>query len=283
MSKILTIDGNNLVHRVYYVANNMPHKSEHLHVYMFLNSVKSYVEMYQPDKVYCVWDEKLNYVPNKRLELLPDYKGTRDKEKGREVHTKNNLIKELLQSIGIPSIFPLEYEADDVIAIIDDTVSHDKHTIITVDRDLCQLITDKTVVYDAIRKLEINESNFEEKLKYNKEQFVRVKAITGDKSDNIPGIKGFGKKKIEKYFNNEVDFTEDERIIFERNLELVTLVNSGDEAENVKKQLNECSFKTDWDLFKRKAEELDFKNIIKNDSIWYSTFFQTNRLLELLA
>ena len=39
MSKILTIDGNNLVHRVYYVANNMPHKSEHLHVYMFLNSV----------------------------------------------------------------------------------------------------------------------------------------------------------------------------------------------------------------------------------------------------
>jgi 5'-3' exonuclease len=283
MSKILTIDGNNLVHRVYYVANNMPHKSEHLHVYMFLNSVKSYVEMYQPDKVYCVWDEKLNYVPNKRLELLPDYKGTRDKEKGREVHTKNDLIKELLQSIGIPSIFPLEYEADDVIAIIDDTVLHDKHTIITVDRDLCQLITDKTVVYDAIRKLEINESNFEEKLKYNKEQFVRVKAITGDKSDNIPGIKGFGKKKIEKYFNNEVDFTEDERIIFERNLELVTLVNSGDEAENVKKQLNECSFKTDWDLFKQKAEELDFKNIIKNDSVWYSTFFQTNRLLELLA
>ena len=283
MSKILTIDGNNLVHRVYYVANNMPHKSEHLHVYMFLNSVKSYVEMYQPDKVYCVWDEKLNYVPNKRLELLPEYKGTRDKEKGREVHTKNNLIKELLQTIGIPSILPLEYEADDVIAIIDDIVPHNKHTIITVDRDLCQLITDKTVVYDAIRKLEINESNFKEKLKYSKEQFVRVKAITGDKSDNIPGIKGFGKKKIEKYFNNEVDFTEDERIIFERNLKLVTLVNSGNEAENVEKQLNECSFKTDWTLFKEKAKELDFKNIIKNDSVWYSTFFQTNRLLELLA
>ena len=239
--------------------------------------------MYQPDKVYCVWDEKLNYVPNKRLELLPEYKGTRDKEKGREVHTKNNLIKELLQTIGIPSILPLEYEADDVIAIIDDIVPHNKHTIITVDRDLCQLITDKTVVYDAIRKLEINESNFKEKLKYNKEQFVRVKAITGDKSDNIPGIKGFGKKKIEKYFNNEVDFTEDERIIFERNLKLVTLVKSGNEAENVMKQLNECSFKTDWTLFKEKAKELDFKNIIKNDSVWYSTFFQTNRLLELLA
>ena len=283
MSKILSIDGNNLVHRVYYVANNMPHKSEYLHVYMFLNSVKSYVEMYRPDKVYCVWDEKLVYKPNKRLELLPEYKGTRDKEKGKEVHTKNALIKELLQSIGIPSILPLEYEADDVIAIIDDVIPHDNHVVVTVDRDLCQLITNKTVVYDAIRKLEINLSNFEEKLKYNKEQFVRVKAITGDKSDNIPGIKGFGKKKIEKYFNNEVDFTEDEREIFERNIKLVTLVNSGDEAEYVKSQLDTCSFETDWTFFKQKAKELNFKNIIKNDSIWYSTFFQSNRLLELLA
>jgi 5'-3' exonuclease len=250
---------------------------------MFLNSVKSYVEMYRPDKVYCVWDEKLVYKPNKRLELLPEYKGTRDKEKGKEVHTKNALIKELLQSIGIPSILPLEYEADDVIAIIDDVIPHNNHVVVTVDRDLCQLITNKTVVYDAIRKLEINLTNFEEKLKYNKEQFVRVKAITGDKSDNIPGIKGFGKKKIEKYFNNEVDFTEDEREIFERNMKLVTLVNSGDEAEYVKSQLDTCSFETDWTFFKQKAKELNFKNIIKNDSIWYSTFFQTNRLLELLA
>ena len=45
--KILTIDGNNLVHRVYWVANNMASKSENMHVYMFLNSVKSYVEMYK--------------------------------------------------------------------------------------------------------------------------------------------------------------------------------------------------------------------------------------------
>ncbi len=56
--KILTIDGNNLVHRVYWVANNIKNVSENYHVYMFLNSVKSYVEMYQPDKVLCVWDEK---------------------------------------------------------------------------------------------------------------------------------------------------------------------------------------------------------------------------------
>ena len=284
MSKtILSIDGNNLVHRVYYVANNMPHKSEHLHVYMFLNSVKNYVEMYRLDRVYCVWDERLEYKPNKRLELLPEYKGTRDREKSKEVHTKNALIKELLQSMGIPSIFPREYEADDIIAVINNEIPHNGHTIVTVDRDLCQLIDDKTVVYDGIRKLELNLSNFEEKLKYTKEQFVRVKAITGDKSDNIPGIKGFGKKKIEKYFNGDVDFTDEERVLFERNLQLVTLVDTGDEAEYVKSQLDKCKFDTDWSFFKNKTEELKFKNIIKNESMWYTTFFQSNRLLELLS
>ena len=280
---ILTIDGNNLVHRVYYVAKNLPYRTEYLHVYMFLNSVKSYIEMYRPDKVYCVWDEKLDYKPNKRLEILPEYKGTRDKEKGREVHTKNNLIKELLQSMGIPSIFPREYEADDVIAIINKEIDHDRHTIITVDRDLCQLIDEKTVVYDAIRKLELNLHNFEEKLKYSKKQFVKVKAITGDKSDNIPGIKGFGKKKIEKYFNGDVDFNDDERKLFERNLQLVSLIDSGEESEYVKSQLDNCSFKTDWTFFMQKVEELKFNNIIKSESTWYATFFQTNRLLELLS
>lgn len=52
--KVLTIDGNNLVHRVYWVANNMKNANENFHVYMFLNSVKSYVELYNPDRTYCV-------------------------------------------------------------------------------------------------------------------------------------------------------------------------------------------------------------------------------------
>ena len=74
MKKILTIDGNNLVHRVYWVANNMKKKSENFHVYMFLNAVKSYTDMYKADKVICVWDEKPDYRKNKRKELLEEYK-----------------------------------------------------------------------------------------------------------------------------------------------------------------------------------------------------------------
>ena len=293
--KILTIDGNNLVHRVYWVANNIKNVSENYHVYMFLNSVKSYVEMYQPDKTFCVWDEKPDYKPNKRKELLEDYKGNRDKEYGKEVHTKNEIIKEMLNTMGIPSIFPRSYEADDVIKIIND--AYDKHLttkfyltkklfrhiIVTVDRDLCQLISSKVSVFDPIRKIEINKDNFKEILKYDKKDFIKVKALTGDKSDNIPGLKGFGKVKIEKFLNGEVFLTEEEDNIYKRNLELVTLTEDKDEREYVLNQLSEIKDTANYDKFKKLSKEYKFSQIVKNDTKWYTAFFQDNRLLELLS
>ena len=293
--KILTIDGNNLVHRVYWVANNIKNVSENYHVYMFLNSVKSYVEMYQPDKVICVWDEKPDYRPNKRKELLKDYKGNRDPEYGKEVHNKNEMIKEMLNTLGIPSIFPRSYEADDVIKIVNDaydkmsttkfylTKKLFKHIIVTVDKDLCQLISSKVSVYDPIRKVEINKENFNEILKYDKKDFIKVKALTGDKSDNIPGLKGFGKVKIEKFLAGKVVLTEEENATYSRNLELVTLTDDKDEKEYVINQLSEIKNETDYDLFKKLSKDYNLSQIVKNDTKWYTTFFQKNRLLELLS
>ena len=297
--KLLTIDGNNLVHRVYWVANNMGYKTEYFHVYMFLNSVKSYVELYKPDKTIMVWDEKPDYKPNKRKELLEEYKGNRDKDYNQEVHAANEVIKEMLSDIGIPSIFPREYEADDVIHIINNHMENvskvnfykDKqpfsHVIVTVDRDLCQLIKTtklrKVVVYDPIRKYEINEENFEEKLKYKKEDFIKVKALQGDKSDNIPGIKGMGKVKTQKYLDGEIELTEDEKLIFEKNLKLVTLTDDKDEVKYVKEQLAECSFDTNFDNFKANCEKYKFAQILKSEKKWYNTFFQDNKLLDLLS
>ena len=293
--KILTIDGNNLVHRVYWVANNIKNVSENYHVYMFLNSVKSYVEMYQPDKTFCVWDEKPDYKPNKRKELLEDYKGNRDKEYGKEVHTKNEIIKEMLNTMGIPSIFPRSYEADDVIKIINDAYDRHlttkfymtkklfRHIIVTVDRDLCQLISNKVSVYDPIRKVEINKENFKEILKYDKKDFIKVKALTGDKSDNIPGIKGFGKVKIDKFLNGEVFLTDEEDKIYKRNLELVTLTEDKEEKEYVLNQLSKIKNDTNYDKFKELSKEYKFSQILKNDTKWYTAFFQDNRLLELLS
>lgn len=283
--KILTVDGNNLVHRVYWVANNMATKSENLHVYMFLNSVKNYVETYKPDKVLCVWDEKPDYKPNKRKELLDEYKGNRDKDYSKEVHDKNEIIKLFLQVLGIPSVFPQSYEADDVIKIINDTYNDeiDSHIIITVDKDLCQLISDKVSVYDPIRKVEINKNNFEEILKYTKNEFISVKALQGDKSDNIPGIKGFGKVKIRKFLDGNVEMTIEEKEQYEKNLKLVTLTDDKEEVAYVNKQLSTISFDKDYGKFKELCQKFNFKQIEKSNTKWYTAFFQENRLLELLS
>ena len=281
MKKILTIDGNNLVHRVYWVANNMAKKSENFHVYMFLNAIKSYTDMYKPDKVICVWDEKPDYRKNKRKELLEDYKGNRDADPS--VHDKNELIKEFLQHMGIPSIYPRDYEADDVIGIIDSYFIDYEHVIVTVDRDLCQLISEETVVYDPIRKFEINLDNFTEKLKYDPEDFIKVKAVQGDKSDNIPGLKGFGKVKIGKFLDGIVRLTEEENEIYSRNLKLVILSKDPEEESYVKNQLKKCSFDSNFTEFLALSKKCWFTNIIKHDQKWFTTFFEKNRLIDLLS
>jgi len=281
MKKILTIDGNNLVHRVYWVANNMAKKSENFHVYMFLNAIKSYTDMYKPDKVICVWDEKPDYRKNKRKELLEDYKGNRDADPS--VHDKNELIKEFLQHMGIPSIYPRDYEADDVIGIIDNYFVDYEHVIVTVDRDLCQLISEETVVYDPIRKFEINLDNFIDKLKYDPEDFIKVKAIQGDKSDNIPGIKGFGKVKIGKFLDGIVRLTEEENEIYSRNLKLVFLSKDAEEESYVKNQLKKCSFDSNFTEFLALSKKCWFTNILKYDQKWFTTFFEKNRLIDLLS
>jgi len=201
----------------------------------------------------------------------------------------------MLNTLGIPSIFPRSYEADDVIKIINDaydkltktkfhiTKKLFKHIIVTVDKDLCQLISGKVSVYDPIRKVEINKGNFKEILKYDIKDFIKVKALTGDKSDNIPGLKGFGKVKIDKFFKGEVNLTEEEVKIYKRNLELVTLTEDRDERDYVLNQLSECKSETDYDQFKKLSKDYNLSQIVKNDTKWYTTFFQKNRLLELLS
>jgi DNA polymerase-1 len=283
--KYLIIDGNNLVHRTFWVAKNQPIYDEYFHIYLFLTSVKNYVSKYQPNITYCAWDEKADYQVNKRKDLLSEYKGNRDQERNKEVHTKNYLIKEMLKHLGINSVGPYAYEADDVIAIFCNEHKDEQKAIVTVDRDLCQLIDSNTVVYDPIRKIEFNAANFEESLKCKKEHFVTIKALQGDKSDNVPGIKGFGKVKIGKFLAGEVSLSADELVQFKSNQQLLDLKYTLlDEAEV---QYVSAQFKTptdfNFDMFKEKCKQLKFYQILKNSSQWYDLFFMRSDQIRTLT
>ena len=283
--KRLIIDGNNLVHRAYWVSKIQPTFNEHFHIHLFLTSVKNYIVQYKPDVVYCTWDEKADYKINKRKELLTEYKGNRDQKRNKEVHTNNHIIKELLEYLGIKSVISQSYEADDVMAIFNHLYPEDRKIIITVDKDMCQLISKDTVVFDPIRKVEFNLNNFKEHIGYELVDFVKLKALTGDKSDNIPGIKGFGKVKIAKFLNNEYEMTDEEKIVFENNLKLVDLsltLSDKEEVQFVKEQFDtpvEASFES----FKNRCIELQFNQITKSIDTWYNIFFMKSKLLELLG
>ena len=120
-------------------------------------------------------------------------------------------------------------------------------------------------------------------LNYSIKDFIKVKALTGDKSDNIPGLKGFGKVKVKKFLAGDVVLTEKENDIYKRNLELVTLTDDKDEKEYVVNQLSEIKDETDYEQFKKLSKDYNLSQILKNDTKWYTTFFQKNRLLELLS
>lgn len=289
--KTLIIDGNNLIHRTYWTAKTQSHKTNtstpeqinNFHIFFTLNAIFSYVSKFTPDVTILVWDEKPDYHQNIRKSQYIEYKGNRTGDS--EPHQNNNTIKLIASYLGIASIFPRQYEADDIVSYIC-RFTPGKKVIVSVDKDFMQLINSNTIMYDPIRKVEYNNQNFEEKTGYNNtHDWLTAKSILGDKSDNVPGIFKFGKAKISKFLNNEITLTEEEEVIFKRNYELfnLSLINeSHDEAIYYKEQLNVPHI-MNWNNFINICKELNFNSILNKKESWYSLFFLKDKLKSIFG
>ena len=244
------------------------------------------MKQFVPDKTIVVWDEKKEYRVNERKKVFEGYKGNRSKDLAP--HANNEVIKSILLSMGINSIFPSQLEADDIVAYICKEYEGTK-VIVSVDRDFLQLINEDITLYDPIRKTYFEYSNFEECTGYkNVSEWFTAKCLTGDKSDNVPGIPGFGKVKVNNYLNNNIKLTAEESEIFERNMEIFTL----DKYKSIKaeddyyKQQLAKTVNTDYKVFLAFCEEYSFKRILDNKEQWYSIFFMKslyNKLDDLFA
>ena len=280
--KTLIIDGNNLIHRTFHTAkvqskktkNHSDYQVSNLHIYFTLNAVSSYVKQFVPDTTIFVWDEKQDYKPNIRKSILKEYKGNRSKDPSP--HQNNEVIKSILYSMGINSIFPRELEADDIVAYICREHEGSK-VIISVDRDFLQLVSSECTLYDPIRKKFFEESNFEEQTGYRDvEQWFTAKCLTGDKSDNVPGIPRFGKASVKRYFEDPGFMLDDtQREIFKRNVDIFCLdkyESLPDEAQYYKDQL---AVKVDpsYKVFLEYCEEYSFKRILDKKEDWHNLFF----------
>lgn len=286
MTSTLIIDGNNLIHRTYWTAKNQairtntaePEQIGNLHIYFTLNAIFSYVNKFQPNRTIVVWDEKPDYRVNERKTIFKEYKEGRSND--ASPHQNNNVIKSLLQTLGISSIFPRELEADDIVAYICKSFEGQK-MIVSVDKDFIQLINTNTSLYDPIRKVEYNNTNIASLIGYdNVDIWFNIKCLTGDKSDNVPGIPKFGKAKIKKYLNGEIQLTETDQEIYERNNSLFNLnkiMNNETEREYYKSQIDN-TVEGNWKEFIIVCKDRNFNSILKKKEDWYSLFFLRNKL-----
>ncbi|MBE4910192.1 5'-3' exonuclease [Bacillus luteolus] len=203
MSKnhLMIIDGMALLFRAYYataINNYFMINSKGIPtnaIYGFVKHFLTAKETFNPSHIIVCWDlEGGSY----RSEIYPEYKANRS-EAPSELIPQFSLVKDVVSSFDVPNIGVKGYEADDCIGTIVKELSSDNNiTVVTGDKDLLQLVNNRTSV--AILKNGIGNYNIFTKEKFIEtygilpSQFSEVKAFMGDASDNYSGVKGIGEK-----------------------------------------------------------------------------------------
>jgi len=121
----LIIDGNNLLYRIFWTNNfKLDEATSPGQVFLFLRSLKSYVDKFQSKEIYCTWDKKLDWPStNFRSEATTvEYKANRDDDKFKNVHEYSEKIQEIIALLGVHNMYPLRMEADDLMAWLSTTI-----------------------------------------------------------------------------------------------------------------------------------------------------------------
>ncbi|MBR5496176.1 MAG: DNA polymerase I, partial [Oscillospiraceae bacterium] len=205
--RILAVDGNSIMNRAFYGIRLLSNKSGVYTnaIYGFLNILLKLKAQLSPDAVVVAFDVS---APTFRKDIYSEYKANR-KGMPNELRVQMPIIKQLLDMMG-DTVLELEgYEGDDILGTVAQKCSDTGHEcyISTGDRDNLQLINDNVKVALATTKETIiyDEQKFREDYGFAPINLIDLKAIMGDSSDNIPGVKGVGEKSgvdlIQKYAN----------------------------------------------------------------------------------
>ncbi len=198
--KLAIIDGKSVFYRGYYAMPNLATKdgTPTGGVYGFATMALEVLKRLKPDYVCVAWDKPKTNI-RKRLELYPEYKAGR-KPAPADFYEQIPVLHELLDAFGWPLYELDDYEADDIMGTLA-VQAREKGidtALITSDLDLLQVINGNVHVY-ALKKglsnIELySPKSFEAKYHIGVEQFLDMKALKGDSSDNIPGVPGIGEK-----------------------------------------------------------------------------------------
>ena len=201
MKKLMVLDGNSIVNRAFYgVSQNLTTRAGQPTnaIFGFLNILTKLLDEGKPDALCVTFDRK---APTFRHLAYEGYKATR-KGMPDELASQLPLLKDVLAAMNIPMYELDGWEADDLIGTISvkDTAAGWETVIVTGDKDSLQLVTDTTTVKLVSTRMgrtttrDMTPESFREEYGFDPIHIIDLKALMGDSSDNIPGVKGVGEK-----------------------------------------------------------------------------------------
>ena len=226
MKRILIIDGLNAFVRAYSAdPSTTPRQIPVGGVRGFLKILQKMVRITAPDRVFIAWDGEGG--SKKRKRMFKDYK------QGRNPLTLNSQIKataedelknriwqetrlvEYLNTLPVIQLMVEGVEADDLVGFLcrDNNFGEYQKVIVSNDKDFIQLCDDKTILYRPVKEQILNIKSVLEEYDIHPANFVLARALVGDNSDNLPGVKGAGLATIAKRFpflKEEKEYTIDD-------------------------------------------------------------------------
>ena len=315
-SHILIIDGLNTFIRVFSAVPALNDDGMHIGgVTGFLRSVASAIRQHKPTRCIIVFDGKGG--STRRKSLYPNYKAYRAvktkfnryeefaslQDEQQSMKQQFGRMVEYLQALPITTMAIDQIEADDAIAYIANeifTEPDNRVTIVSTDRDFLQLVNERITVWSPVKKIMYTPAVMREEFGLDSKNYLLYRALTGDKSDNIPGVNGVGLKTMLKQFplmteNAEVSVesfveyaeTVDKKYkihetvaqnkeLIELNYRLMQLKNvdiSGNIKMLIMNLVNEEINKMDVLSFKRMFMEDNMYTVIKDLDNWISSAF----------
>ena len=205
--KLMVIDGNSILNRAYYGIRPLTTRDGlYTHaIFGFLTTLLRLEGEEAPDALCVTFDV---HAPTFRHQASEAYKATR-KPMPEELRVQVPVLKEVLDALNIPRYEQEGWEADDLIGTISRKCEADGWdcVVVTGDKDSLQLITDHTMVKLVSTRMgqtttkDMTETAFQEQYGFAPIHMIDLKALMGDASDNIPGVRGVGPKTAEKLFH----------------------------------------------------------------------------------
>lgn len=283
--KLVIIDGNSIFYRSFYALPLLTNSSGEFSnaVYGFAIQIIHIIQNIKPNYIVVAFDASKKTFRN---ELYNDYKATR---KPMPIELKSQLepLRKMLELMDIKYVEKVGLEGDDIIGVISNKFDNTENIIVTGDRDSFQLVSNNTKIYytkkgtSDVKIVDLEELKSEYGV--TPAQFIDLKSLQGDSSDNIPGVAGIGPKTAEDLIKNYGDLDNiynnldkiaskslKEKLINGKenaylSKKLATIITSAD----LELELNDCKYEFPFSF---KVQEFfkhyEFKSLLKN-----KTFF----------